>query len=140
MLVMGQIFRCAAIQQGIGPAVVKPRQDNQLHVGSLLGPLDHRHTGGHHGDPAVPVQIVQQVHGGGAGVNKQNVSLVDLGRGSPGQPPFRLRPQQGAGLEQRHVCLPPELDTAIYLLHHTCFDQICHVRADGIHRNTKCIA
>ena len=91
----------------------------------------------HHRHPLLRAQEVQQVHGGGAVVQEQQVAVPDQGLRRPGDGALALRILLGTAAEQGHLLLGPGPDAAVDLLRGARAHQVCHIRADRIHADPE---
>ena len=74
--ITGQVFQGAHIAQGIGAAVGGAGQYDQGHIVHGRRLLDHIQACGDHGDMLGFGQIIQQVHGGCAGIDEDSLVLT----------------------------------------------------------------
>ena len=94
-------------------------------------------AGCHHRHPLPGAQKVDQVHGGGAVVQEQQVAVPDQSLRRPGDIPLALRMLLGTAAEEGHLLPGAGTDTAVDLLRRSGIHKIRHVRTDRIHADAE---
>ena len=136
-MIPSQKFQGADVCHGVGAPVHDAGEDDELHLGLVVGLMDHVEVAGDDGHMLEGVQAVDQVHGGGAGVDVEGVAVLDAGLGALSDPALFLGVELGALGEQGHLLPLKGPDAAVDLLHRAGVRQVGHVGADRVHGHAE---
>ena len=106
-------------------------------MGLVVGLPDHVEVAGDDGHMFGGVQEVDEVHGGGAGVDVQGVAVLDELLGAPGHPALLLGPELGALGEQGRLLPLDRPDASVNFFHRAGAHQVGHVGPDGVHGDAE---